>query len=840
MDKKVGKTVAISAMAAALLGSSGYIVYDKGFKRTEKSAVKLASETEKKDDRITGNNNLQSMFPNVLADPNKPQDAKTNEPGKINLSDLLGNTKSPITPVTYNSNEAQVDKKEPVIKLDDRTAPPPQNVPNTNVPTPVVDPKPSVPDPKPIPDPDPKPKPEDPKPKPEDPKPKPEDPKPKPEDPKPKPVPDRPIISISPNTGDILVTWYENNQKYSTVFFNQFSSDLFGQSSTKQLNPDTLNNMVDNYSAPQEDLTLVSQTTANPGATGKANYKLTQNNLGQILQMDFSDNERLFYIRNQRNALNSLSDANMKEQELQKFLTKEKKQFINSLAEQVYRAALHEEKAWMDDPNKTEELGKALSKYYLVTSVLADIDDKLIERANERVKSIFNKIVDDKLKTMKIQPIPVPGQSVTTNDGQVTKQDSNEEKKQEEKMKGTKESEKQDSIDEVIKQVEDYLHSQSPNYEQALLLADQWIDQAKGEKQSQLIQYFTQAVEGLVGQVKDSNTPVENALQKANLLIQVNRVEKAVQDEMRNTWLMPLIFEANASKAMSVGNHYNAVLYMANSIRVKHPLERRARDELNTYATSLWNETEAAWDEINGKERWQDNAKEKVLPSYTLLAQLTDIDSTIGQIQGVGVFIDKASRKMEGIQLLNVASTEANKDDTNRLYNALHYYGQAAARGVVEKTGFTNVVNDLVAQAQQLENEDYGQALKTYQFLYATPGVKELGVHDLKKPIQYLGTFDAAKSKKKEGSNTSIEDLATAIALTNESMKLGYNNPVSTGFMKTVTDDMLQKGKEANDLNTAYKCYEFLTRTDYEFIPETTRAEALQKLNEIKERDKNQ
>ena len=49
-----------------------------------------------------------------------------------------------------------------------------------------------------------------------------------------------------------------------------------------------------------------------------------------------------------------------------------------------------------------------------------------------------------------------------------------------------------------------------------------------------------------------------------------------------------------------------------------------------------------------------------MIPSYTLLAQLKDIDKTIGQINGMSM-IDSASRKMEGIQLIQIASAKANE-----------------------------------------------------------------------------------------------------------------------------------------------------------------------------------
>ena len=65
-------------------------------------------------------------------------------------------------------------------------------------------------------------------------------------------------------------------------------------------------------------------------------------------------------------------------------------------------------------------------------------------------------------------------------------------------------------------------------------------------------------------------------------------------------------------------------------------------------------------------------------------------------------------QKMEGIQLVQLAGDEANKEGQTSLYNALHYYGQAASRGVVDKTGFSNVAG-LVIKAKQLEKRNINQ-----------------------------------------------------------------------------------------------------------------------------------
>ena len=64
------------------------------------------------------------MFPNLVADPAKKM--KTRRKPTINLADLIGNNKSPITPVTYKPDEVSVEKKDPQIKLSD--APTPQKL----------------------------------------------------------------------------------------------------------------------------------------------------------------------------------------------------------------------------------------------------------------------------------------------------------------------------------------------------------------------------------------------------------------------------------------------------------------------------------------------------------------------------------------------------------------------------------------------------------------------------------------------------------------------------------------------------------------------------------------
>ncbi|AAT54355.1 hypothetical protein BAS2041 [Bacillus anthracis str. Sterne] len=402
-----------------------------------------------------------------------------------------------------------------------------------------------------------------------------------------------------------------------------------------------------------------------------------------------------------------------------------------------------------------------------------------------------------------------------------------EKKQKDAKTEGAKNNEKTSNIDsstqkakvksepfsQEIDQIETYLNPANPQYEKALLLANQYVDGATGEQKEKLEQQFSAAVEGLRGQIKDSKFTVEDAINKANLLANTARVEKSVQDESHKL-LMPLMFERKANDAANNGEYYTAVLNIANAIRTKHPLER-SREELVDYANKLWTDTENEWNKMNGTTGWQSEVGKTLLPSYTLLAQLKDIDKTIGQISGMNM-IDNASKKMEGIQLVQLAGDEANKEGQTSLYNALHYYGQAASRGVVDKTGFSNVAGLVIKEAKQLEKTQYKSALNNYQILYKTPGIEELGIKDgVKAAIEYLSPFEAAKVS---GNKDTIEDLASAIELTYHSMELGYPEADAKEWMNTVALKMFNKGAgymSATDTNNAYKCFEFLSRDKY-------------------------
>ncbi|MEI2316050.1 hypothetical protein [Bacillus paramobilis] len=880
-NNNLGKKVAISVMSVALLGTSGYLVYDKGFKTAGKEQVKLASNTEeKKDDRITGGD-LQSMFPNLVADPAK-KDEKPGEKPTINLADLIGNNKSPITPVTYKPDEVSVEKKDPLIKLSDAPTPQKPELP-TNMVGPVVDnpkspadsntpvdpklqvdpnakpsvdsntpvdPKPSVDpntpvdpkspvDPKPPVDPntpvDPKPPVVDPKPPVVDPKPPVVDPKPPVVDPKP-PEPTHPTITVSPKTGDILVEWYAGNGKYySSVFFNDFYT------SQKELDENALNNLT-NYYSKKEDWTLVSQLNTPSKSKSIAEHKLALDNVEQILTSGEYSNERaLFYLRNQMNVLN---ESVTTQEELQRYLSENKKDYIKSVAEKVYQTATEEKREW-SNTGDVASLEQALSKFYLVTSVFESVDPTLVEKANQDVEDIFNKLLQEELQNLNIQTTVVQSatetqekaspvkENTSSNEGKAVTEENEatstttEKNQKDAKTEGTKNNEKTNNIDsstqkaqvksepfsQEIDQIETYLNPANPQYENALLLANKYIDGATGEQKEKLEQQFSAAVEGLRGQIKDSNFKVEDAINKANLLANTTRVEKSVQDESHKL-LMPLMFERKANDAANNGEYYTAVLNIANAIRTKHPLER-SREEMVNYANKLWTDTENEWNKINGTTGWQSEVSKNLLPSYTLLAQLKDIDKTIGQISGMNM-IDNASKKMEGIQLVQLAGDEANKEGQTSLYNALHYYGQAASRGVVDKTGFSNVAGLVIKEAKQLEKTQYKSALNNYQILYKTPGIEELGIKDgVKAAIEYLSTFEAAKVS---GNKDTIEDLASAIELTYHSMELGYPEADAKEWMNTVALKMFNKGAgymSATDTNNAYKCFEFLTRDKY-------------------------
>ena len=426
-----------------------------------------------------------------------------------------------------------------------------------------------------------------------------------------------------------------------------------------------------------------------------AEHKLALDNVEQILTSGEYSNERaLFYLRNQMNVLN---ESVTTQEELQRYLSENKKDYIKSVAEKVYQTATKEKREW-SNTGDVASLEQALSKFYLVTSVFESVDPTLVEKANQDVEDIFNKLLQEELQNLNIQTSVVMSATETkekaspvkektssnegkavkevpsSNEGKVVKEEnvseneetatSSEKNLKESITEGAtnnnktnnvdssnqKEKVKSDPAEEAIAQIDVYLNPANPQYENALLLANQYIDGATGEQKEKLEQQFSAAVEGLRGQIKDSNFKVEDAINKANLLANTARVEKSVQDESHKL-LMPLMFERKANDAANKGEYYTAVLNIANAIRTKHPLER-SREEMVNYANKLWIDTENEWNKINGTTGWQSEVSKNLLPSYTLLAQLKDIDKTIGQISGMNM-IDNASKKWREFNLFS-------------------------------------------------------------------------------------------------------------------------------------------------------------------------------------------
>ena len=378
-----------------------------------------------------------------------------------------------------------------------------------------------------------------------------------------------------------------------------------------------------------------------------AEHKLALDNVEQILTSGEYSNERaLFYLRNQMNVLN---ESVTTQEELQRYLSENKKDYIKSVAEKVYQTAT-KEKEW-SNTGDVASLEQALSKFYLVTSVFESVDPTLVEKANQDVEDIFNKLLQEELQNLNIQTSVVMSATETkekaspvkektssnegkavkevpsSNEGKVVKEEnvseneetatSSEKNLKESITEGAtnnnktnnvdssnqKEKVKSDPAEEAIAQIDVYLNPANPQYENALLLANQYIDGATGEQKEKLEQQFSAAVEGLRGQIKDSNFKVEDAINKANLLANTARVEKSVQDESHKL-LMPLMFERKANDAANKGEYYTAVLNIANAIRTKHPLER-SREEMVNYANKLWIDTENEWNKINGTTGWQ-------------------------------------------------------------------------------------------------------------------------------------------------------------------------------------------------------------------------------------------
>ncbi|MGN4423108.1 hypothetical protein ACTFQN_04490 [Bacillus cereus group sp. MYBK30-1] len=915
-NNNLGKKVAISVMSAALLGTSGYLVYDKGFSTAGRETVKLASNTEeKKDDRITGSN-LQSMFPNLVADPAKKDD-KPGEKPNINLADLIGNNKSPITPVTYKPDDVSVEKKDPQIKLSDAPTPPkietPTNMggpvvdnpkspadsntpvdpklpvdpkppidPNTPVgPKPPVDPNTPVVDPKPPVDPntpvvDPKPPvdpntPVDPKPPVVDPKPPVVDPKPPVVDPKP-PEPIRPTITVSPKTGDILVEWYTaNGEKSSAVFFGEFYK---AQNHLKLI--DGMTNTEN-----RDDLQLISQVSSSPAEANKAALLLAANDSSQFEKVASSKYEQLFYIRNQ---LSIYQDSAFNKQEFERF-KENKKYVVEKLSKDIFKAALNEEK---------RDVNAALSKYYLLTSVLQGVDEDLQKQAYDRVQAIFNQMLENELKKMvqgkvEVPTVPVLNQGKEQNknveekattekevqqskgeekqenkenskpeESKTNKEDTkqeevqtdkehakqeeaqnNKEDKKDEEQKDNKDGTKQDEVKTpgqwAIEQVTAYMNE--AKWKEAIVLADQYIDQTKGEEQNTLQDQLKNAVESLLTQSKAEETPAEVALQNYHFILNIKNVV-TVQKEQAKSLSLPVMLEAKADEVFAEKNYYDAVLYMANSIRNgnKHA---RAFEKLQTNTNFLWNQTMEQWNNLKGNSGWQSEVKKSVQPSLELIVYLKDISPAIVDDSRFNEKIKEATKKLEGIQLLNLASYENSKSDEASQLNALYYYGQAYERGIADAGDMSNIFNKLLNKARGFEVSDPARAMNLYRLMYTTPGAQGFGFQDvIRNSIDYLNDFNvASQSFAKYGNSSNVKDIATALAYANTAIENGYANEQSKAKIRQIAETMVNVGQNAlkgNDLNTAYQYFEFVSRADYKHVPQDVRSQANDGLQAIK------
>lgn len=871
MDSKTGKKVAISAMACALLGTSGYIVYDKGFAKENKEPVKLASNTEKKEDRITGNNNgFPSMFSNSSEEAGKKENKADGEKGKVNLADLLSNNKSPITPIVYNPNEIQVEKKEPEIKLDGNTKPGENPIPAVVTPTPIpvntgdnkgVDNKPGEIVTPPI----------------EGEKPpivipngnegqnggnqggnnshnggngnidgnqeenggKNED-TPSHEDAR--PAKPNVIISISPYTGDKMISWYikETNETYSTVFFSDFYDQEQKEEQLKNLSNST----------DQKDLVLLSQTNTISSPKLKAQALLGKQNLDQILTRKHSDENMLFYIRNQMNVLNSnMATA----PELDRFVNN-KEEEIKQLSTDIFNAAQMDENAWRSNPASASSFNKALSKYYLLTSLLKGVDPQVEKESKEHIQSMFDTIIEREVKEMAGRDVQKESAIKTekTNKEQTVSQENKKEQaaKQEDKKKDEQgkdiKAAQSSPVEDVIVTIKEYIDNEEKrDYKKAITLADQWIDYPlhTDEQLAQLQELLGKAVNALVIQSDEVANPLD-ALQNYHFFTNVNHLSSD-QKNKANEQAMALVFEVKANDAAAENAYYDAVMYMANSIRNNNSSER-AMINLVNYTKILRGQADGAWDEIRGTSDWKEKGEQKVFPAYRLISQLSDIDNRIGKDERMIPQIQYATGKMEGIELLTYALQVYTKP--NEEYNALYYFGQAYARGEYDFASYEKLLNKLMEKAEVYEAKQYTEALKLYQLIYQTPGstdqhMKYKNKESLKQRIEYLNDYYIAnemykkyeQSKNNEELAKNNEELATAIAHLHRAIVTGHPDKNLLGNWAQTLLDNANASFKANHHDQAYNYYAFLADgKNYPNIPSDIREKAVEGLKQYK------
>ncbi|PFC20195.1 hypothetical protein CN282_30850, partial [Bacillus thuringiensis] len=145
----------------------------------------------------------------------------------------------------------------------------------------------------------------------------------------------------------------------------------------------------------RNDLQLISQVSSSPTEANKAALLLAAQDSAQFEKVASSKYEQLFYIRNQ---LTLYQDPAFNDQEFERF-KENKKYVIEKLSKDIFNAALREEE---------RDVNAALSKYYLLTSVLQGVDEDLQKQAYDRVQDIFNQMLEKELKQMVQGKVDVP------------------------------------------------------------------------------------------------------------------------------------------------------------------------------------------------------------------------------------------------------------------------------------------------------------------------------------------------------------------------------------------------------------------------------------------------
>ncbi|WP_412675940.1 hypothetical protein [Bacillus paramycoides] len=245
------------------------------------------------------------------------------------------------------------------------------------------------------------------------------------------------------------------------------------------------------------------------------------------------------------------------------------------------------------------------------------------------------------------------------------------------------------------------------------------------------------------------------------------------------------------------------------------------------------------WNNLKGNSGWQSEVKKSVQPSLELIVYLKDISPAIVDDTRFNEKIKEATKKLEGIQLLNLASYENSKSDEASQLNALYYYGQAYERGIADAGDMSNIFNKLLNKARGFEVSDPARAMNLYRLMYTTPGAQGLGFQDvIRNSIDYLNDFNvASQSFAKYGNSSNVKDIATALAYANTAIENGYANEQSKAKIRQIAETMVNVGQNAlngNDLNTAYQYFEFVSRAEYKHVPQDIRSQANDKIQEIK------